>query len=230
MAAHNMDEHRQRGSPSRSEQSVRDPVCGMAVDPGTAKYRHTHDGRPYYFCSSKCQDRFAANPSQYLKDAATKDSSHVPVGAIYTCPMHPQIRQAGPGSCPICGIALEPETVTADTVPSAELADMTWRFWIGLALAVPVFLLEMGGHLTSLTHWLGQQVSNWVQLLLATPVVLWAGWPFFERAWTSLKTRNLNMFTLIAMGTGAAWIYSIAGTLVPSVSPGIARPRRLRHG
>ena len=191
----------------------------MAVDPGTAIYRHTHDSRSNYFCSSKCQDKFVANPSQYLKAAAPKVSSPVPAGTIYTCPMHPQIRQAVPGSCPICGMALEPETVTADTVPNAEIADMTWRFWIGLALAVPVFLLEMGGHLTGLNHWLGQHVSNWVQLLLATPVVLWAGWPFFERAWTSLKTRNLNMFTLIAMGTGAAWIYSIVGTLRPSVFP-----------
>ena len=139
--------------------------------------------------------------------------------------MHPEIRQPGPGSCPICGMALEPELVSADAGPNPELADMSRRFWIGLALTVPVFALEMGGHLTNLHQWLGQQTSNWIQLVLATPVVLWAGWPFFERAWTSLKTRNLNMFTLIAMGTGVAWIYSIVGTLLPARVPGgDARP------
>ena len=116
-------------------------------------------------------------------------------------------------------MALEPEIVSADTQPNPELADMTRRFWIGLALTVPVFALEMGGHLTGLHQWLGQQTSNWIQLLLATPVVLWAGWPFFERAWTSLKTRNLNMFTLIAMGTGVAWVYSIVGTVWPGLFP-----------
>ena len=137
--------------------------------------------------------------------------------------MHPEIRQPGPGSCPICGMALEPELVSADAGPNPELADMSRRFWIGLALTVPVFALEMGGHLTNLHQWLGQQTSNWIQLVLATPVVLWAGWPFFERAWTSLKTRNLNMFTLIAMGTGVAWIYSIVGTLLPGVFPAAMR-------
>jgi len=133
--------------------------------------------------------------------------------------MHPEIRQEGPGSCPICGMALEPEMVTADSTPNPELADMTRRFWIGLALTLPVFALEMGGHLTGLHQWLGQQKSNWIQLALATPVVLWAGWPFFERGWASLRTRNLNMFTLIAMGTGVAWIYSVIGTVWPDVFP-----------
>ena len=137
--------------------------------------------------------------------------------------MHPEIRQPGPGSCPICGMALEPEVASADAGPNPELADMSRRFWIGLALTVPVFALEMGGHLTDLHQWLGQQTSNWIQLVLATPVVLWAGWPFFERAWTSLKTRNLNMFTLIAMGTGVAWIYSIVGTVLPGVFPAAMR-------
>ena len=144
-------------------------------------------------------------------------------GAIYTCPMHPEIRQPGPGFCPICGMALEPETVSADTGPNPELADMTRRFWIGLALTLPVFALEMGGHLTGLHQWIGQTASNWLQLVLATPVVLWAGWPFFERGWASLKTRNLNMFTLIAMGTGVAWIYSIVGTAFPHLFPATMR-------
>ncbi|WP_327436824.1 heavy metal-binding domain-containing protein, partial [Sinorhizobium meliloti] len=122
-------------------------------------------------------------------------------GVIYTCPMHPQVRQIGPGNCPICGMALEPAVVTAETGPSAEFVDMRRRFWIGLVLTSPVLALEMGGHLTNLHMLLGAQTSNWLQLVFATPVVLWAGAPFFERAWRSLLTRRLNMFTLIAMGT-----------------------------
>ena len=140
-------------------------------------------------------------------------------GVIYTCPMHPQIRQLGPGTCPICGMTLEPEVATAATGPSAELADMTRRFWIGLVLTMPVLALEMGGHLTNLHMLLGAQVSNWIQLVLATPVVLWAGWPFFERAWASLVNRSLNMFTLIAMGTGVAWVYSVVATAAPDIFP-----------
>ena len=210
--------HTRRNAQEVPEQGVKDPMCGMTVDPHTAKHRHTHNGRPYYFCSARCQEQFAANPTQYLQ-SEPQVADPVPVGTIYTCPMHPEIRQPGPGSCPICGMALEPEIVSADTQPNPELADMTRRFWIGLALTVPVFALEMGGHLTGLHQWLGQQTSNWIQLLLATPVVLWAGWPFFERAWTSLKTRNLNMFTLIAMGTGVAWVYSIVGTVWPGLFP-----------
>ncbi len=142
-----------------------------------------------------------------------------PEGTIYTCPMHPQIRQPGPGSCPICGMALEPETVKADSGPNPELADMTRRFWIALALSVPVVVLEMGGHLFNLHMLLGQQISNYVQLVFATPVVLWAGYPFFERGVKSLATRNLNMFTLIALGTGVAWLYSMVATLAPGLFP-----------
>ncbi|MBL8360044.1 MAG: copper-translocating P-type ATPase [Rubrivivax sp.] len=137
----------------------------------------------------------------------------------YTCPMHPQVRQMGPGSCPICGMALEPVLATAEQGESPELRDMTKRFWIGTALTVPVFALEMGGHLTNLSHVLGQQMSNWIQLLLGTPVVLWAGWPFFVRAVASVKNRSLNMFSLIALGTGAAWLYSIVGTVAPQLFP-----------
>lgn len=139
--------------------------------------------------------------------------------SIYTCPMHPQIRQTEPGNCPICGMALEPEVANLETVPSPELADMTRRFWIGLVLSVPVIALEMGGHLANLHMILGPQTSNWLQLVLATPVVLWAGWPFFERGWKSLVTRRLNMFTLISMGTGAAWIYSVVATVTPGLFP-----------
>lgn len=144
-------------------------------------------------------------------------------GVIYTCPMHPQVRQIGPGNCPICGMTLEPEVVTIETGPSAEYLDMRRRFWIGLVLSVPVLLLEMGGHLTNLHMVLGAQTSNWIQLVLATPVVLWAGFPFFDRAWKSLVTMRLNMFTLIAMGTGVAWIYSVVATLAPGLFPATFR-------
>jgi Cu+-exporting ATPase len=153
------------------------------------------------------------------KPSASGNSAPAPEGTIYTCPMHPQIRQHKPGNCPICGMTLEPEVATLDQAPSAEYLDMKRRFWIGLVLAVPVFALEMGGHLTNLHMILGAQLSNWVQLILATPVVLWAGLPFFERAWTSLVTRHLNMFTLIAMGTGVAWLYSVVATVAPGIFP-----------
>src|SRR6266566_910792 len=146
----------------------------------------------------------------------------VPAGTIYTCPMHPQIRQVGPGHCPICGMALEPD-LAAPAGPNPELADMTRRFRVGLVLALPVVALEMGGHLTNLHMLLGQNVSNWVQLVIATPVVLWAGWPFFVRGWRSILTRNLNMFTLIAMGTGVAWVYSVIATLAPNIFPAAFR-------
>ena len=200
--------------------TVKDPVCGMDVDPHTAKHRADHEGHPYYFCCAGCRTKFANDPARYLK--ADQPKAGVPAGTIYTCPMHPEIRQVGPGSCPICGMALEPEDVSADTAANPELADMTRRFWIGLALAAPVFALEMGGHVMG-HAWLGPQTSNWLQLVLATPVVLWAGWPFFERGWASLKTRNLNMFTLIAMGTGVAWLYSVVGTLMPGLFPASMR-------
>ena len=138
---------------------------------------------------------------------------------IYTCPMHPQIRQIGPGNCPICGMTLEPLVASSEVEPNAELVDMTKRFWVGLALTAPVLVLEMGGHFFNLHHLIAQQASNWAQLVLATPVVIWAGWPFFVRGAQSLVTRNLNMFTLIAMGTGVAWIYSVAATFAPSLFP-----------
>jgi len=216
------DNHAEHVAHEHAKGDVKDPVCGMTVDPQSAKHRQTHEGHSYYFCSAGCEKKFTANPAQYLKP----DAHSVPLATantIYTCPMHPQIRQQGPGSCPICGMALEPELVSADTTVNPELIDMTRRFWIGLALTVPVFILEMGGHLFNLHQYVTQQTSNWVQLFLATPVVLWAGWPFFERGWASLKTRNLNMFTLIAMGTGAAWVYSIIGTLLPNVFPAALR-------
>ena len=196
---------------------AKDPVCGMTVDPHAAKHRAEHAGHTHYFCSARCKTKFQAEPDRYLGSLQARPPP--PAGTTYTCPMHPEIRQAGPGSCPICGMALEPEIVTADTGPNPELADMTRRLWIGLALSVPVVALEMGGHLFDLHGVLSQQASNWLQLLFATPVVLWAGWPFFERGWQSIATRNLNMFTLIAMGTGVAWLHSVTATLFPGLFP-----------
>ncbi|WP_410055116.1 HAD-IC family P-type ATPase, partial [Microvirga sp. Mcv34] len=209
--------------PAADAGKVKDPVCGMMVDPHATPHRAQYGGKPYYFCSSGCQTKFMAEPAKYAEPAAVRKAEPVPEGTIYTCPMHPEIRQVGPGSCPICGMALEPVVATAETGPSHELVDMTRRFWIGLALSLPVVALEMGGHLTGLSHYLSQQSSNWIQMLLATPVVLWAGWPFFERGWQSLKNRSLNMFTLIAMGTGMAWIYSMVATLAPEVFPAAFR-------
>ncbi len=202
----------------RPAAAATDPVCGMTVDPATAAHKTDHEGRTHYFCSAGCKAKFQATPAAYL-GAGAKAAQPVAAGVIYTCPMHPEIRQQGSGSCPICGMALEPLAVAADHKPNPELIDMTRRFWIGLALAVPVAALEMGGHLTGLTMILGQQFSNWVQFVLATPVVLWAGWPFFVRGWQSLLTRNLNMFTLIAMGTGVAWVYSVVATFAPDIFP-----------
>ena len=201
---------------------VKDPVCGMTVDPATSKHRFEHHGETFHFCSAGCRTKFAADPAKYLaKDKAPEPE--LPAGTIYTCPMHPEIRQVGPGSCPICGMALEPEVASLDTGPNPELADMTRRFWIGGALALPAVVLEMGGHLAGPHNWIDPTLSNWIQLVFATPVVLWAGWPFFVRGWQSLLTRNLNMFTLIAMGTGVAYVYSIIGTVAPQIFPATFR-------
>ena len=213
------DHHRPPAAHAGSK--VLDPVCGMTVDPATSPHRLDIGGETYHFCSAGCRTKFAAAPQPYLDKGKPKPA--VPEGAIYTCPMHPQIRQVGPGSCPICGMALEPELATLDTAPNPELADMTRRFWTGLALSLPAVVLEMGGHLADGHGWVEPGQSNWIQLGFATPVVLWAGWPFFVRGWQSLVTRNLNMFTLIAMGTGVAYTYSLAATLAPGSFPAAFR-------
>jgi len=192
----------------------------MTVDPHTAKHHTEHGGRAYYFCSAGCRTKFVNDPQKYL---GGREPAPVAEGTIYTCPMHPQIRQVGPGSCPICGMALEPEIAGTETGPNPELVDMSRRFWIGLVLTLPVLALEMGGHLTNLHMVLGKNLSNWIQFALGTPVVLWAGWPFFVRGWQSLVTRNLNMFTLIAMGTGVAWLYSVVAVLMPNLFPAAFR-------
>ena len=210
-------------SGDRGGQQAIDPVCGMAVDPQKTTQHASHAGRDYHFCSARCRDKFTAAPDRYLGAAAVPHADDQP-GMTWTCPMHPEVRQEHPGACPICGMALEPAMVTADEKPSAELIDMTRRFWIALALTLPVFVLEMGGHLfPALHHLIPMKASIWIQFLLATPVVLWAGKPFFQRGWASIKTRNLNMFTLIAIGTGVAWLYSVVATVAPGIFPNAFR-------
>ena len=197
-----------------------DPVCGMSVDSANADFQTMHDGHEVYFCSAGCKKKFTAEPDAF--------AAHTPSGSrsesttsTYTCPMHPEIRQIGPGSCPICGMALEPITVSADLEPNAELIDMSRRLWVGAVLAIPVFIIEMGGHIPALRmhEAIPAPILIWIQAVLATPVVLWAGWPFFVRGWASLVSRNLNMFTLIALGTGTAYTYSIVATLFPRIFP-----------
>src|SRR3989442_3922175 len=200
-----MDDLVQLGSLGASSSSVfeTDPVCKMKVMPETAAGSHKYKGRTYYFCSRRCVERFRANADQFLvspKSAIRNPQSEISK-AIYTCPMHPQIRQAGPGACPICGMALEPEMVTAGEEENPELAAMMRRFWIGVVWSVPVLFLGMTERLP------------FIQLLLATPVVVWAGWPLFQRGWASIVNRSPNMFTLISIGTGTAYIYSCIAAL-----------------
>jgi Cu+-exporting ATPase len=217
MPERDLHAHRKPGDAIAAAKTATDPVCGMTVDPHTAQHRASHGGQTYHFCSAKCRETFVAHPERYA--GQPKLAEVAAAGTIFTCPMHPEIRQVGPGTCPICGMTLEPERAGLEEGPSAELIDMRRRFWIGAALTVPVAALEMFGHVLGLRHVLDQQSSNWIQLVLATPVVLWAGWPFFVRGWNSLVGRSLNMFTLIAMGIGVAWVYSAVATIVPQIFP-----------
>ncbi len=199
-----------------------DPVCGMTVDPARAPASATFEGRTYYFCCPSCRARFEADPQRYLKPDERPAPPAPEGGAVeYFCPMDPDVVGDRPGSCPRCGMALEPRTLTADEGPNPELLDMSRRFWVGLALSLPLFVLAMG-HL--LPSWLRvphewEPASNWVQLLLATPVVFWCGGPFFVRAWVSLRERSPNMFTLIALGVAAAYFYSVVATVAPGLFP-----------
>ncbi|MRG91749.1 heavy metal translocating P-type ATPase [Polyangium spumosum] len=209
---------------------VKDPVCGMMVTPGAARGgSHEHAGTTYWFCNPRCKEKFAADPEKFLapkveakpEPPAAKVEEKAPAGTIYTCPMDPEVRQDKPGSCPICGMALEPlAVVTAEEPPNPELVSMTRRFWVSAALSLPLLVMAMGPMLLPGYRWShGLPYQAWIELLLATPVVLWGGLPFFERGWTSLRTRRFNMFTLIAIGTGTAYVYSVAATIAPSMFP-----------
>src|ERR1039458_5866141 len=187
---------------------MKDPICGMDVDPATAARSHVHDGQTYYFCSAHCLAEFRADPTRYIQPHPSVPPP-ADISAWYTCPMHPEIRQRGPGACPKCGMALEPEVASSAEVENPELGQMTRRFWVSLGLSVPVFAITM----------LDVKGLAWLQLVLATPVVLWGGWPFFQRGWASIIHRSLNMFTLIALGTGVAYVYSVVATLVPGIFP-----------
>jgi Cu+-exporting ATPase len=260
-----------RGPEHESGPLVTDPVCGMRIDPATAAGGHyDHDGTRYYFCNPSCRTRFAADPAKYLAPSGTGDHAHghhhggahppvaAPAGTLYfcpmdpevrqdrpgscpkcgmalepdlstmpatrveyTCPMHPEIVRSEPGACPICGMALEPRTVTLEEGPNPELVDMTRRMWIGAALGLPVFILAMGDMLLGmgLGGRIDVRITNWIGLICSTPVVLWAGWPFFQRGWASIVNRHANMFTLIALGVGAAYLFSVAATIAPQVFP-----------
>lgn len=197
-----------------------DPVCGMKVKIGSNTLSITHDGTEHHFCSQKCHDAFEANPDSFLGDRPEPEP--MPEGTIYTCPMHPEIEQVGPGDCPICGMALEPKGVpSGDEGPNPELVDFTHRFWIGAVLTIPLLILTMGPYVGAgfVREIFGERVTLWIELFLGTPVILWAGWPFFVRGWKSFATMNLNMFSLIGMGVGAAYIFSIVAVLVPEVFP-----------
>jgi Cu+-exporting ATPase len=204
----------------QSAASARDPVCGMSVDPANAEHFAEHAGTIYHFCSARCREEFVAAPASYLEPSARAPAPAGAADAIYTCPMHPEVRQKGPGDCPICGMALEPEMVTRDEGPSAEYLDMRRRFIVGALLSVPLVVVAMGRHLTpGLFEAFSGQALGLAELVLATPVVLWAGWPFFVRGWQSIVNRHLNMFTLIAIGTGAAYAYSTIAALAPGIFP-----------
>ncbi|MDH3840687.1 MAG: heavy metal translocating P-type ATPase [Chromatiales bacterium] len=198
--------------------SVIDPVCGMTVDAARTHHHFEWDGKSYYFCAARCREKFAASPDLFLGERPA--AVEVP-GSRYTCPMHPEIVQDGPAICPLCGMALEPmDPAAASDEPNPELADFTRRFWIGAPLALLLLILEMGSHLGApVAAWLGPRVFVVVQFALATPVVLWVAAPFFQRGWQSLRNRSPNMWTLIALGTGAAYLYSVVATFFPALFP-----------
>lgn len=194
---------------------VKDPVCGMTVDPHTTEHHFTLGDTTWHFCSAGCRTKFGAAPQRYLNPPASFETASA---TSWTCPMHPQIRRTEPGACPICGMALEPLEPSLKDGPNPELTDMTRRFWVGAVLSVPLIVLTLGAEVFGL-ELLPMHISIWVQLGLATPVVLWGGWPFFARGWASLVNRSLNMFTLIGLGVGVAFTYSLVATLVPGAFP-----------
>jgi Cu+-exporting ATPase len=208
---------------------VKDPVCGMVVDPQKSAGRVEHAGKTYYFCSPRCKERFEKEPEKFLTAPGTAgmEHAHAPIPATspqnirYTCPMHPEIVQIGPGSCPICGMALEPMDIVAGERADPEYDSMRRRLWVSAALSLPVLVLSMAGDAFALP--ISPSLKNGIELLLASPVVIWGGWPFFERFWASLVNRSPNMFTLIGLGTGAAYLYSVAATLFPQLFPDSVR-------
>ena len=204
---------------------IDDPVCGMRVDPHASSHSASHDGETYHFCSAHCLNKFVGDPDKYLHGGGDA-AAPAPAGTLYTCPMHPEIVQEGPGSCPLCGMALEPMGIpSADEGLNPELIDMSRRFWVSLVLSLPLLVMEMGQHLFALPidRVVSPAVNPWLQLVFATPVLLWGGWPFFERGWASIRSGNLNMFTLIAIGTGAAFLYSVVATVMPGLFPASMR-------
>jgi len=206
---------------SQAQHHHLDPVCGMTVDPERAAGTSTHEGRAVHFCSASCKRKFDADPQAYLARETPRPEPPAAPGATYVCPMHPEVRQVGPGACPKCGMALEPETVSLEEGPNHELDDMTRRFWVSTGLSLPLVALAMLRHLSPTEHWfhaLGGWPS-WIELGLASPVVLWGGWPFFQRAWSSVVLRSLNMFTLIGLGVAVAYAYSVVATLLPGIFP-----------
>ena len=247
---HKHEGHDHDSTISVQERSYTDPVCGMKVDPANAAAEYDYEGTKYYFCAVRCKERFAADPESFLAGGASGMSGTPAVAGAretlgysegelqppatatgsdqieYTCPMHPEIVQIGPGSCPICGMALEPKEITLDDSPDPEYVDMKRRFWISLPLTIPVFILAMAemfidfnSLVPSWPHGRAAYVSLWIQFILATPVVLWGGWPFFVRAWASIRNASPNMFTLIAIGTGAAYLLSLAALFIPQLFP-----------
>lgn len=196
--------------------SVIDPVCGMTVDPATSAHHATHQGTDYHFCSAKCRERFIAEPQKYLSPGPKPAEIAAPAGTIYTCPMHPQIRQEGPGTCPICGMALEPEMPSLEEEDNPELRDFTRRFWWTLPLTIIVLTLAMLGHRIT---FLSTEARTWIELVLSAPVVLWAGWPFFERCIQSIRNRSPNMWTLIGIGVASAFGYSVVAAVAPDLFP-----------
>lgn len=199
--------------------NAEDPVCGMSVDRGSAKHLHRHQGELHYFCSAGCKDKFVAAPADYLGDRP--EPASMPEGTIYTCPMHPEIEQVGPGTCPKCGMALEPKGVpAADEGPNPELVDFKRRFVLGAVLTAPLLVLTMGPMVgLPVRDWIGERLTLWIELILGTPVILWSGWPFLVRGWQSFRTRNLNMFSLIGMGVAAAFLFSVVAVLAPGIFP-----------
>ena len=215
----NVHPHQDASSTSRPSAPVLvDPVCKMTVT-AQSNYSHSHENQMYYFCSAGCKSKFSANPSNYLTSHSSPEvqsNTALHSGAVYTCPMHPEIRQDHPGNCPKCGMTLAPELPDLDAAENPELADFRRRFWVTLPLTVIVTALAMFGHQFG---WFAMRTQSWIELVLTLPIVLWAGWPFFQRGWQSVQNRNPNMWTLISLGTGAAFIYSVVATAAPQVFP-----------